>query len=49
MSFDVLDELKRDPKNGMDGIDLMAVARVKVKGESAFCGACSLLVAFVNA
>ena len=47
MSFDELEELKRDPKNGMVGIDLMAVARMK--GETAFCGACSRVVAFESA
>jgi hypothetical protein len=47
MFFDELEELKRDPKNGTVGIDkLMAVARMK--GETAFCGACSLVVAFVR-
>jgi hypothetical protein len=47
MSFDELEELKSDPKNGMVGMDLIAVARMK--GETAFCGACSLVVAFVRA
>ena len=40
MSFDELEEeLERELKKGMVGIDLMAVARMK--GEIAFGGACS--------
>jgi len=34
---DDADEPNKEPRNGIDGIDLMIVARVK--GESAFCGA----------
>jgi hypothetical protein len=45
--FEELEELKSDPKNGMVGIDLMAV--VRMKGEITFCGACRWVVAFVNA
>ena len=41
------DELKREPKNGIEGIDCSTVARVK--GESAFCGGWRRLVAFVRA
>jgi len=37
MSLDELEELKREPKNGMVGMDLIAVARMK--GETALCGA----------
>lgn len=35
---DDADEPNKDPRKGIEGIDLMRVARVK--GESAFCGAC---------
>jgi hypothetical protein len=47
MLFGEPEELKRDPKNGMVGIEkLMVVARTR--GGTAFCGACSLVVAFVR-
>ena len=47
MSLEELEELKSDPKNGMVGIDLIAVARTK--GEMALCGACNRVVAFERA
>jgi hypothetical protein len=47
MSFEEPEELKSDPKNGMVGIDLTAL--VRMKGEVTFCGACRRVVALVNA
>ena len=47
MSFHEVEELNSDPRNGMVGIDLIAV--VRARGEMVFCGADSLIVALENA
>ena len=47
LSDALVEELNRDPRNGIDGIDLSTAAGVN--GDIALDGCCSLAVTFENA